>query len=314
MSNDNIEDTLNSLATDGSEETETVEASAPSGRKSNEVFKEQAGAIPPVRSMTRDEYARQELGFDIPVDSVPLPSGGLVYPPSHPLHQAPSVEFRSMTAREEDILMSRALIKKGTVITELIKSCLVNKTINVNTLLSGDRNAIMIAIRASGYGREYTPTFECPRCEIQTEFPIDLHDLDIKPLEIRPIIPFDNVFEFKLPVSKKLVHFRFLTGAEEEKALKDMELKKKKGLGNNQLVTTRLASTIVSVDGQTDFATISKFVHYMPAMDSRALRKYIDDNEPGVNMEVEFECQNPDCEYVDKIHLPMDKEFFWPGS
>jgi hypothetical protein len=316
-----IEETLNSMVTETqgapnqtaqAQQQQQQPSTAPT-RKGNEVFAEHSD-IPPIKSVSREEYAKQELGLEIPVDAVPLPSAGLVYPEGHSLHKTTSVEFHAMTAREEDILMSRALIKKGTVITELIKSCLINKSIDVNSLLSGDRNAIMIAIRASGYGINYVPTFECPSCEFQTEFPVNLHELKIKPLTLEPIRPFENVFEFELPITKKIIHFRFLTGEEEEKTLKEIELKKKKGLQNNQLVTSRLASTIMSINGVDNFSQISKFVSYMPAGDSQALRKYIDENEPGVDMMVEFECTNPECNFVKKIHLPMGTEFFWPSS
>ena len=103
-----------------------------------------------------------------------------------------------MTAKEEDILMSQALIKRGTVITELIKSCLINKNIDVQTLLSGDRNALMIAIRASGYGAIYEPIYACPSCEFKNELQIDLNNLPIKPLTIEPSAPNMNSFAFKI--------------------------------------------------------------------------------------------------------------------
>ena len=78
----------------------------------------------------RADIMRDEFGLEIPVENVPLPSKGRVYPPDHPLHMQETVQIRSMTAREEDILTSKALIKKGTVITELIRSCLIDKRID----------------------------------------------------------------------------------------------------------------------------------------------------------------------------------------
>jgi hypothetical protein len=87
------------------------------------------------------QQAQQDLGFDIPVETVPLPSLGKAYPEDHPLYMKEFVEIRAMTAREEDILTSRALIKQGTLITNLIKSCMIDKSVDPRTLLSGDRNA-----------------------------------------------------------------------------------------------------------------------------------------------------------------------------
>lgn len=261
--------------------------------------------------ITVQQYARQELGVEIPVDAVPLPSKGKVYPAGHPLFNAESVEYRAMTAKEEDILMSQALIKRGTVITELIKSCLINKDVEVQSLLSGDRNALMIAIRASGYGNIYEPIYQCPNCEFKNELEIDLNSLPIKPLTIEPVVPNANAFGFKLPVSKKVITFKFLNGREEEEIVSDMETRKKKGLLNSNLVTGRLLRSIVAIDGNENKSLISRFVQYMPARDSLMLREYIDEHEPGVNMKIDFKCNN--CDHFEEMSLPMGATFFWPN-
>lgn len=306
-----LESMLNEAAeqTAQSKKTETAPPPVPTPqtapRPGNEIFSEGS-----VKQVSKQEYAKQEFDVVIPVDAVPLPSAGKVYPEEHPFHNAEQVSYRGMTAKEEDILMSEALIKRGTVITELIKSCLIDKNVNVNSLLSGDRNAIMIAIRISGYGREYEPTFVCPQCNHKNETKYDLADLSIKPLTIEPTIPGANLFKFKLPMSGKEVEFKFLTGTEEEKVLQVSETRKKKGIPNNNLVTSRLMSSIVSVDGNSNPGYISGFVGAMLARDSLALRNYMNKHEPGVDMEVEFTCAG--CEYYDKIQLPMGSSFFWP--
>ena len=280
------------------------QAAAP--RKGNEVF-----ASDGIEKVTRQEYVKKELGFELPTHTLPLPSQGLLYPAGHALHQATSVDIRAMTAKEEDILMNRALIKKGTVITELIRSCLVNKAIDVSSLISGDRNALMVAIRSSGYGSEYSPTFQCPKCEHTNQMHVELADLEIKPLTLQPARVGENVFKFKLPVSKLEVDFCFLTGEQEEKIVKAAEFKKNKGLAEST-ITTRYMNQILAVNGNTEPGVISKFVNNMPARDSLELRKFIDKHEPGVKMEVDFQCES--CSYADTIALPMDVSFFWPGS
>lgn len=269
------------------------------------------GAVGEGQPITVQQYAKQELGVEIPVDAVPLPSKGKVYPAGHPLFNAELVEYRAMTAKEEDILMSQALIKRGTVITELIKSCLINKDIEVQSLLSGDRNALMIAIRASGYGNIYEPIYQCPNCEFKNELSIDLNGLPIKPLTLDPVVPNANAFSFKLPVSNKVVTFKFLNGKEEEEIVADMETRKKKGLLNSNLVTGRLLRSIVAIDGNENKSLISRFVQYMPARDSLVLREYIDDHEPGVNMKIDFKCNN--CDHFEEMSLPMGATFFWPN-
>jgi hypothetical protein len=261
--------------------------------------------------ISAQQYARQELGVEIPVDAVPLPSKGRVYPQGHPLCGAESVEYRAMTAKEEDILMSQALIKRGTVITELIKSCLINRDIDVQSLLSGDRNALMIAIRATGYGNIYEPQYSCPSCEFKNDLQIDLNQLGIKPLTLEPVVPAGNLFNFNLPVSKKTITFKFLTGREEEEIVNETEIRKKKGLLNSNLITSRLLRSIVAIDGNDNKSLVSRFVQYMPARDSLLLREHIDTHEPGVDMKVEFRCSS--CDHFEEVALPMGPTFFWPN-
>jgi hypothetical protein len=262
-------------------------------------------------SVSREQYAKQELGIEIPVDMVPLPSAGKVYPAGTPLHNASQIEYRSMTAKDEDILMSRALLKKGTVITELLKNCITTPGVDVLNLLSGDRNALMIAVRVSGYGQDYAPTFTCPKCEAKNELHIDLAELPIKPLQIEPEIPGTNQFPFKLP-SGKTVRFRFLTGREEEDILAQAEMRKKKGLTHDNLVTSRLMACILDVDGNNSRAYVSKFVQYMAAKDSLSLREYMDTHEPGVNMNIDFTCES--CGHYEEVSLPFGPTFFWPNA
>jgi hypothetical protein len=273
---------------------------------------QQAGSDLNAISVTREQYAKQELGIEIPVDAVPLPSAGKVYPPGTSLHNATAVEYRSMTARDEDILMSRALLKKGTVITELLKSCITTPGVDVLSLLSGDRNALMIAVRVSGYGQDYSPTFSCPKCEAKNELHIDLAELPIKPLALEPEVPGTNSFPFKLPSSGKNVRFRFLTGREEEEILANAEMRKKKGLTHDNLVTSRLLNCIIDVDNNNSRAYVSKFVQYMPAKDSLALREYMDTHEPGVNMNIDFTCES--CGHYEEVSLPFGPTFFWPNA
>lgn len=267
-----------------------------------------------IPTVTREQTAKQDFGIEIAVEAVPLPSQGLVYPHGHPLHMCGSAEYRAMTTREEDILMSPALIKKGTVITELIKSCLIDKSIDVPSLLVGDRTALMIGIRSTGYSPEYKPTVICPRCQTKNEVLIDLAELPIKQLKLSPVTAHQNVFEFELPRTKKIVQFQFSTGETEEKMIKDMEARKKKGFDNSNMITTKLQHSIVAINGDTNKGFINKFIQVMPAVDSNALRRFIDDNEPGVDMTFDFECRSVDCEYSDNISIPIDQSFLWPGS
>lgn len=273
----------------------------------NQVFGGPAHQGVPTRDVMKDDF-----GFEIPIESVPLPSKGIVYPTDNPLHNLETVDIRAMTAREEDILTSRALIKKGTVITTLLQSCLVDKRIDVAKMLSGDRNAIMVALRITGYGAEYDAEVDCPACGAKSKQQFDLSNLPINGLQIQPVEHGSNVFEFKLDVTKKTVQFKFLTGADEEEIMVLQERKKKLGNLTDNLVTTRLQHSIVAIDGKTDRNLINAFIRNMPARDSLALRRFIDSNEPGIDMKAFMDC--PSCNETSEVRIPLGATFFWPES
>jgi len=253
---------------------------------------------------------KDDFGMEIAVESVPLPSRGLIYSPESSVFGREVLEIKPMTAREEDILTSRAYIKNGTVITELIKSCLIDKSIDVESLITGDRNALMIALRITGYGADYDVECECPRCATSARYNFNLSNLQIKRLEIEPVSEGSNLFEVVLPVSKKSVKVRFLNGHDEKEMMVLSERKKKLGLQHDSLVTDRLSFSIVSVDGISDKNKINHFIKEMPARDSLALRKFLDNNEPGVNMSVTMKCNS--CFEESDIRLPLGATFFWP--
>ena len=255
-----------------------------------------------------------EFGLEIPVETVPLPSNGKVYSETHPLHNKDLVEIKAMTAHEEDILTSRALIKNGTVISRLLESMLVDKRINPKQLLSGDRNALIVATRITGYGSAYKFKVECPKCNESIEHTVNLAELPIKRLSIEPDISGENLFSYVLPQTKATVKFKFLTGIDEEQLHLAEDRKKSKGSKEDSIVTTRLLQTLVSINEKTDKNLLFKFVHYMPSMDSLSLRKYIRENEPGIDMTTDLVCDNPDCGVVEKVPVRLDVSFFWPDA
>ena len=102
--------------------------------------------------------------WDVPVLDVDLPSRGSVYPVESNLHGKEALEIRSMTAKEEDILTSRSLLKQGKAMTMLLQSCMLDKSIDPDEMLVGDRNSILVAIRMSGYGQGYACSVDCPLC------------------------------------------------------------------------------------------------------------------------------------------------------
>lgn len=249
----------------------------------------------------------------MPEELVPLPSNGLVYPVTSPLYGKDAIEIKRLSTKEEDILTNKVLLKKGTVITELIRSCLIDKSVDPTEMIAGDRNAIMVAIRASGYGQYYDADVTCgnEECEIKSSRTFDLSKLEINRLEIEPVTPGTNVFEFTLP-SNHVVKFRFLTGADEEEQTIIAERQRKAGIQDAaKAVTTNLLKSLVSVDGIEDRQHVAKFVSTMSGIDSLALRKYIKKNEPGIKMRQETTC--PICDHVEEVAIPIGVTFLYPG-
>jgi hypothetical protein len=280
-------------------------------RDANSVFTAQQAQM---KGFTARNVMQDDFGMEVPVESVPLPSQGKIYPADSTSHNRETIDIKAMTAKEEDILTSRALIKKGTVISELIKSCLVDKSINVDNLISGDRNALMTAVRITGYGADYEVEVTCPDCGESTEQTFNLSELPIKRLKIDPVTPGENAFEFELPVSKKKVVFKFLTGKDEQNMTIEQDRRKKKKLGGDidNVVTNRLAYCIISIDGIEDKNKIKTFIRNMPARDSRMLRKFMDENEPGIDMKSWMECNS--CFETSEVNLPIGASFFWPDA
>jgi len=250
-----------------------------------------------------------QKSLKIPTESIPLPSKGLIYPIGTSLCNAESLDIRCMTAREEDLLTSRALLKSGKLIDQLVSACLMDKTIDVGEMISGDRNALLIAIRITGYGAEYGVQIECPECAQSCEHEFTLNGLPIKSLGANPVQPNLNLFDYTLP-SGDTVQFKLLTANDERALLKEAERRKKTRIGE-KTVTSRLLQEIVSINGEIDKRKISEYIDFMPARDSRELRKYIDKIEPGIEMKQWFTC--PECLSESEVNIPLGVTFLWPN-
>ena len=246
----------------------------------------------------------EQTSYKFPSEMVTLPSKGLLYPEDSLLRKG-EVEMKYMTAREEDILTNQNLIQNGTVIDKLLQSLIISP-INYNDLLVGDKNAILIAARILGYGKDYEFNYN------GEEISVDLTSIEDKPLDESLIKEGKNEFNFTLPTSNKEVTFKFLSH-KDEKAI-DAELKGLKKLNKNASaeVSTRLKHLIVSVSGDYEKSTIREFVDtQLLAIDSRALRNYIADTQPDTNLTFKHEVSNGD--FID-IDIPINLNFFWPDA
>ena len=259
-----------------------------------------------------NDVMKNEFNWEVPYESVPLPSQGILYDPNLTLYNRETLQIKAMTAKEEDILTSQAYLKDGTVIEKLISSCLVDKSFNVNDLIAGDRNALLVSIRITGYGSDYKMKHVCQHCSTKNNVVAQLSELGIERLKNQPVEPGKNLFKYELPVTKKTVHYRFTTGHDESEEEIANKRREKLGIQAPGKVTSFLEKSIVSIDGVTDKNKIKHFVATMPALYSRKLRIHIKENEPGIDMSWQYECKN--CRGENKIDLPLTTEFFWPST
>jgi len=241
-----------------------------------------------------------------PSEIIDLPSGGLIYSKDSPMSSG-KIEIKYMTAKEEDILTSQNLIKKGVVIDVLLNSLILTEGVKSEDLIIGDKNALMVAARILAYGPEYEVAITNPETDEKITHTFNLTECPFKDLP-EGVDYSQNLFEMKLPVSKKKVQFKLINGKDEK--VIDLELKKTKKFGTSTEITTRLRHSIISIDGNEELATINIFVNNMLSKDSLALRQYIAKIAPDIVLEQDVEMEG---ELV-TVDIPLTTEFFWPTS
>ena len=239
----------------------------------------------------------EENKFKLPTEIVELPSKGLIYPKENPLSSG-KIEMKYMTAKEEDILSNQSYIQKGTVLDKLVQSLIVSQ-IDYDDMIVGDKNAVMIAARVLGYGKEYSFSYN------GESYDVDLSILNNKELDESLFNQGINEFDFTLPYSDTKITFKLLTHKDEKKITAELEGLKKINKDNSSELTTRLKYIITSVGDNRETKTIREFVDtYLLARDSRALRDYIRKIQPDVNMNF---TTNGD----EEVAIPININFFW---
>ena len=272
----------------------------------------------PIDVLEEEPLGPNPFSFVVPTEFVDLPSRGQFYSSTHPLHGKETIEIKYMTAKEEDILTSQSLLEKGLALERLMANLIVNKRIKPDNLLSGDRNAILIAARKSGYGAQYETKVTCPNCS-----EADTHNYNLDEAVVSLVPEGDELAElnvrktengyFAIDLEKNpvTVEFRLLTGKEETYMLRSAEKRKKKKLAQ-QLITDQLKLMIVSINGYTDKDLIHQFVDTMALTDVKILRKGAQKVTPNIELRKEFVCDQ--CGHEDEIEFPFTTDFFWPQS
>jgi len=244
-----------------------------------------------------------ESNNKFPTEVIDLPSKGLLYSKDSPLSSG-KVEMKYMTAKEEDILTNQNYIAKGTVIDKLLQSLIVDKKINYGDMLVGDKNALLIAARVLGYGKDYTFDYAGEKVTI------DLSLLNAKEVDESNLSSGKNEFSFTLPASGDNITFKLLTHSDEVKITKEIEGLKRINKDASPELSTRLKYMILTVDGTDDTKTIREFVdNRFLARDSRAFRTYVSEIQPDIDLTF-----YPDSGPEKGVTIPLGVNFLWPDA
>ena len=247
--------------------------------------------------------------YDFPTEVITLPSQGKCYPENHPLASG-EVEIKYMTAKEEEILASQNLIKKGVVLDMLFESIIADKSISADDILIGDKNAIVLATRILGYGPEYKIEFTGEDGE-KEQISIDLSKVQTKEVDIEKLNR-ENLYEWVTPTTKSVLKFKMLTHGDEKKIEGDVRAMNRLNKGGvSAELTTRYRYIIQSVDGKEDTKSIVDFINNkFLSKDTRAFRNHLLELQP--DMDMVFDYDNPISGEKESSPIPMGIGFFYP--
>ena len=239
--------------------------------------------------------------FKFPTEEIDLPSKGKLYPKDNPLSSG-KVEMKYMTAKEEDILTNQSYIQKGTVLDKLLQSLIVDKKINLDDLVVGDKNALLVGSRILGYGKDYDVNIG------GTNYTIDLSTLENKEFDIKSLEQGKNEFSYTIPTNNTVITYKLLTGKDEKAIDREIAGLKKLNKDASPEMSTRLKHMILSVDGNEEKKDIREFVdNYLLARDSRAFREHVKNTQPDIDLTYVVDSG-------EEVSVPIGLNFFWPDA
>ena len=244
-----------------------------------------------------DEY---RIDPTIAYDVVELPTKGIYYK-----NKKKSVKVAYLTAADENILSSQNLINTGKVIEELLKRKVLDKDLSVDEIVEEDRQAILIFLRNTAFGSDYTLTATDPKTNKDFSVDVDLSELKIK--EFKLVEDANGEYPYFMEKSKAPITFQFLT-LKQEKEIDDIK-KSWNGIGIAPIITKQLEFMIKSVGSNKDPMAIRGFIESMPIKDSQDFRKYVEENKPGLDLSQIVTTPSGD---TIQIQIGFGVEFFRP--
>jgi hypothetical protein len=264
------------------------------------------GSVIPTQTVQPTETTQKK--YDFPTEVISLPSEGKAYPEGHPLSNG-TVEIKLMTAREEDILSSQNLIKKGIVLEKLFESVMIDPKL-ADEMLVGDKNAVLIVSRMLAYGPEYVVEMTDPYSGLKQKQSIDLSELKPKEIDYSQLNP-QNRYTFTTP-SGRVIEFKLLTHKDEKDITAEIQAMQRLTKSETSLdLTTRLKKMITGIDGNTDRGTINRYVDtQMLARDTKAFRDNLRKISPDLDLKFNFVSESTG--EVEALDIPFGVDFFYP--
>lgn len=223
-----------------------------------------------------NEILYGQMNFNLPHDVVELPSRGLYYK-----NKKSGVKIGYLNATDEDVLSSG--VKNNNLLITLLRNKLYEPEIKPEDLLDGDIESILIFLRNTSFGPEYTINLMDPATGKMFQHTFIIDEVNFKKPKTTP--NEDGTFTTTLPRTGAIVKLRLLTLGDKSK-ITDMETKYPKGRIAPTTIWT-LQEQIIELNGETDRGKIIEFVQNMPIMDSKYIKRFISQNEPGLDLTLE---------------------------
>ena len=236
----------------------------------------------------------------IAYDVVELPSRGIHY-----TNKRKSVRVAYLTAADENILSSPSFLNTNTVIPELFKRKILDRDFPIDEIVEEDKQAILIFLRNTAFGSEYTLTTYDPKTEKEFNTTINLETLKIKDFNLSE--NSEGEYSYYLTKSKVDITFKFLTRKQEDEINKIKD--SWSGNGVAPIITKQLEMMIKSFNGVKDALKIRSFIEMMPIRDSQEFRKFIQDNKPGLDLTQQV--TTPSGDNI-QVNIGFGVEFFRP--
>lgn len=256
----------------------------------------QTGVDPYILELSQPNY-------NAPFDVIPLPSKGKMYK-----NKKESIRLAYMTTADENILTSPNLLQSGEFLEILINRKILEPTLRYKDLLPGDRNAIMLWLRATAYGEMYPVTLYDENDE---PFDAEINLNELKTIELTVEPDEEGLFYFQLPLSKAEIRFRLLTCGDIDDIDKILENEKERNIPVNNTNTYKLERMIVEVNGSRDRGVIRDIANSMRISDSRAFNTFAETIDCGVDLNITVETPGGGSIAT---FLPLNIKFFWPDS